>query len=252
MGGSRTPYHTPPKKEQEDPCRYTNRATGKPCQAAALAGALLCQAHLRTFLAHGEQKFVKCKDCFLVTPFIAKDGLVTMEVVDKARGECHQAFWVSKGRMPMLRRDICYWDTEALLHPVDSPEDALVELKAIIEDLKLRKSQMERVMAKEGGETTTMYLQVTDRLSDLLKDYVELKRGKQGFGRPGSLEGMADRAEKTAFLKKLIDSKDGYEDGIRVEETRTLTVKRDEGKPKVVRLEAPDVKTADPKDPEDG
>lgn len=238
----------PHERDVKDPCKYQNRATGVPCRNPALPGALVCQAHLRTFLAHGEQKFVKCRDCFLVAPHLGKDGLITNEVMEAVKQDCGQAFWVSKGKPEKLRKDICYWDTQSLLNPVDTPEDALVELKAIIEDLKLRKSQMERVLAKEGGEMTPMYLQVTDRLTHLLKDYVELKRGKQAFGRPGSLDGgLADAQERARFLKDLVDAKDGYEDGIRLEETRTLSVKREDGKPRVVRLE-PAKETQDPED----
>lgn len=239
MGGSPNPRHKVKFRDTDNPCRFIARNTGQKCGTPALPGALMCQVHLKTFIAHGEQKFVKCKDCFLVTPHIGESGIITDEVIEAVKGDCDKAFWVSHGREPLLRKDLCYWDTAALLQPVETPEDALNELKGVIEDLKLRRSQMERVLAKEGGVMTPMYLQLTDRLTDLLKDYVELKRGKQTFGRPGSLDSLADSAEKTAFLKRLVDSKDGYEDGIRIEETRTLQVKKD---PRVIRLEAGEAK----------
>lgn len=225
------------EREVADPCKHVDRLSGQACGQSATPGAILCVAHLKSFLSHAEQKFVKCRDCVFVTSRLDKDGQITPAIIEQVHDlDCHKAFWYSKGDEKRMLKDLCYWDTEALLRPVDSPEDALEEMKVIIDDLKLRRSQLQRLLVKEGGEVTPLYLQLTDRLTDLLKDYVELKRGKQGFGRPGSHDaGLAGQGEKQQFLKMLVEGKDGYEDGIKVTKTETLEVAR-EKKPQIHKL----------------
>lgn len=223
-GSTAQPRGYVPRRRTEtqlEQCTSMNMVSGLRCMNKTGDSTQLCPPHLRASREKSEQRFVKCFNC----PLVVRDDSQTPDIEATRRLNCTKAFWVSQGETKLLAKDVCFWDHQASLVPLDSAEDAMEEMKGLLADIRMRLTQNQRMLSARGIAVTEEHRKLMVLYSDLLKNYVDLRRGKQQFGRPGSEVAGIGGANKD-FFKDLTNMGDGYEDGVILTRTEELKVER--------------------------